>query len=142
MHELSIIYSVVSTVTQAVGDQGGGQVIEVRLRVGALAGVERDSLLFGYDLATQGTPLAGSRLEIEEVPVTIFCKACNCVQTLAGVQSFRCPVCHEPTGDVRSGRELEIASVEIETGGAEVHALPQESSNKGIEGGAHGNASA
>ncbi|SEG70058.1 hydrogenase nickel incorporation protein HypA/HybF [Bryocella elongata] len=115
MHELSIIYSVVSTVTKAVADQGGGQVISVRLRVGALAGVERDSLLFGYDLATQGTPLAGSVLEIEDVPVRIYCSSCACEQTLVGVQSFRCPVCGRPSGDFRSGRELAIESVEIET---------------------------
>jgi hydrogenase nickel incorporation protein HypA/HybF len=126
MHELSIIYSVVSTVTQAVAEQGGGQVISVRLRVGALAGLERESLLFGYEIATAGTPLAGSRLDIEDVPVTIYCSDCATERTLPGVQSMRCPQCGQPSGEIRAGRELELASVEIETGEPEVPELEME----------------
>lgn len=114
MHELSIIISVVRMVSQAVADAGGGQVQGVRLRVGALAGVVNEALLFSYDLATDGTLLQGSKLEIEEVPVVIYCHPCGSERTLAGVQSFRCPVCGVPSNDLRQGRELEIASVMLE----------------------------
>jgi hypothetical protein len=33
---------------------------------------------------------------------------------IEGVQSFRCPRCGEPAADLRQGRELEIASIELE----------------------------
>jgi len=34
--------------------------------------------------------------------------------TLDGVQSFRCPLCGEPSMDLRQGREMDIDSIEIE----------------------------
>lgn len=115
MHELSIIQSVVSAVEEAVERQGGGHVLTVRLRVGVLAGVVREALEFSYELATVGTLLIGSRLEIEEIPVSIYCHRCDLEVALGGVQSLRCPYCGELSGDLRHGRELEIRTVEIET---------------------------
>ena len=119
MHELSIIYSIVQTVTAALASDpasdGTQRVSCVRLQVGALSGVTIDALLFSYDLATDGTALAGSRLEIEQLPVKIFCPTCCAIQEIEGVQRFRCPACGTPSGDIRQGRELEIVSVELET---------------------------
>jgi hydrogenase nickel incorporation protein HypA/HybF len=61
----------------------------------------------------QGTMLDGSRLVIQEVPIVIFCTSCSAERELPGVQRFRCPVCDTPSGDIRRGRELEVASIEI-----------------------------
>jgi hydrogenase nickel incorporation protein HypA/HybF len=58
--------------------------------------------------------LAGSQLVVVNLPVVIFCKQCGESRELNGVQSFRCPVCNTPSGDIRQGRELEIESVEVE----------------------------
>jgi len=119
VHELSIVYSIVQTVTAALASDPAGidsqRVSCVRLQVGALSGVTIDALLFSYDLATDGTALAGSRLEIEQLPVTIYCATCAEIREIEGVQRFRCPVCDTPSGDIRQGRELEIVSVELET---------------------------
>jgi hydrogenase nickel incorporation protein HypA/HybF len=38
----------------------------VHLKLGALAGVVKDALLFSWDLACADTPIAGSRLAIED----------------------------------------------------------------------------
>lgn len=114
MHELSIVSSIVDSVVETMTAYSGARVLEVRLRVGALASVVEESLLFCYDLATEGTPLAASRLVITTVPVVAHCDACQTDVELASVQSFRCPRCHEPVYDLRQGRELEIESIEIE----------------------------
>jgi hydrogenase nickel incorporation protein HypA/HybF len=66
MHELSIALSIVE-IAQEQGDQQGGRIDAVHLRLGSLAGVTRDALLFCYDVACQDTPLAGSRLVIQDV---------------------------------------------------------------------------
>lgn len=90
------------------------KILSVRLKVGALSGVVEGALQFGYEIATDGTPLAGSQLVVETLPVVIYCKQCDALRPLDGVQSFRCPVCNTPSGDIRQGRELEIESVEVE----------------------------
>lgn len=114
MHELSIAYSIVSQAGQAAERAGAGRVTAVRIVVGALSGVSGDALLFSYDLATEGTLLAGSRLEIRHVPVVLHCATCDRDVELPDVQLFRCPVCATPSLDVRGGRELEIEALEVE----------------------------
>ncbi|HEY2857298.1 MAG TPA: hydrogenase maturation nickel metallochaperone HypA [Terracidiphilus sp.] len=114
MHELSIVTSVVESVTASLADYPGARALEVRLRVGVLASVVEDSLQFCWDIATDATPLAGSKLVIRSVPLTVHCEDCGKDGALASLQDFRCPHCGAPATDVRSGRELEIESVEIE----------------------------
>ena len=114
MHELSIIQGIISTVTEAMATHPGVRICSVRMKVGVLSGVVEDALQFGYEVATEGTMLAGSQLEVVHQPVKIFCAACGEIRELEGVQSFRCPVCGTPSYDIRQGRELEVESVEIE----------------------------
>jgi hydrogenase nickel incorporation protein HypA/HybF len=114
MHELSIISSVVDTVTESLAPYPGARVVEVRLRVGALASVVEESLQFCYGIATEGTALEGSRLVVNTLPVVMHCVPCNGDVELEGVQSFRCPRCGEPCSDLRQGRELEIEAIEID----------------------------
>lgn len=116
MHELSIVESVVESVTETLRGYPGARVNEVRLRVGALAAVVEDSLQFCYGIATEGTPLAGSRLVVKAVPVTVYCRDCDSVAELESLQSFRCPTCGAASEEVRHGRELEIEAIEIEEG--------------------------
>jgi hydrogenase nickel incorporation protein HypA/HybF len=82
--------------------------------VGALASVVQESLDFCYGIGTEGTALEGSRLVVEVLPVVLHCKPCDRDVNLDGVQSFRCPLCGEPSMDLRQGRELDIDSIEIE----------------------------
>jgi hydrogenase nickel incorporation protein HypA/HybF len=113
VHELSIAHGIVETIVSAAEPVEKKDICEVRLRVGALSAVMKDSLLFCYDIATQDTPLAGSKLVVNEVPVVIYCSKCAAERKLPGVQSFRCPVCNTPSGEIRQGRELEIESLLI-----------------------------
>ena len=114
MHELSIVASVVESVTESLEAYPNTRVVEVRLRVGALASVVVDSLEFCWGLATEGTPLEGVRLVVKTLPVVIHCSGCDSDVELDGVQSFRCPRCDALCSDLRQGRELEIESFEIE----------------------------
>jgi hydrogenase nickel incorporation protein HypA/HybF len=114
VHELSIVSSVVDSVTETLGAYPGAHVKEVRLRVGALASVVEDSLQFCYGIATEDTPLQGSKLIVKILPVMMHCDNCALDVEIASLQSFRCPRCDEPVSDLRQGRELEIESIEID----------------------------
>ena len=114
MHELSIALSLVDLAREEAGRQGG-RVCALHLKVGALAGVVPAALVASYEMASFQTPLEGSRLVIEEVPVVVFCPSCRVQRALDGVQSFCCPECGTPTPQVDQGRELELVALEIES---------------------------
>ncbi len=114
MHELSIVYGIIEAVSESLEAAKGKKVLATYLRLGALSGVVKDALLFSFDLAVQDTPLEGSQLIVEDLPVIIFCKTCDKEIELPGIQSFRCPVCQTPCDDIRQGKELEVRSIEIE----------------------------
>jgi hydrogenase nickel incorporation protein HypA/HybF len=114
MHEMGIAAQVVQIATDSIpADMAGARVEQVNLKVGKLAAVVPQSLLFCYDIITRDTPLAGSRLHIEEVPVTARCNDCGHDWTVEG-PVFRCPECDSGSIQLTSGQELEITSIEIE----------------------------
>jgi hydrogenase nickel incorporation protein HypA/HybF len=113
MHELSIAMSIVDAALEE-GERRGARVSAVHLKLGALSGVVKDALAFSYEIACQGTALQGSRLVVEDVPVVVFCPQCRERRTLTSVQSFLCPECGAPAGDVLQGKELEVFALEIQ----------------------------
>ncbi len=113
MHELSIAMGIVDAALDEA-QRRGVQVSAVHLRLGALSGVVKDALMFSYEVACQDTPLAGSRLIVEDVPVAVFCPQCQEKRVLNSVQSFTCPECGTPTMDVLQGRELEVFALEVQ----------------------------
>jgi hydrogenase nickel incorporation protein HypA/HybF len=108
MHELSIAQAVVDVVRACVGLR---EVESVHLTVGALAGVVPSALEFVWDVAAAGTPLQGSALVVTWVPASVWCARCDAVVTPD--LGFLCPVCGDLSGDVRSGRELEVTSARV-----------------------------
>jgi hydrogenase nickel incorporation protein HypA/HybF len=112
VHELSIATQLVELVMQHLPD-GGVLVTRVRLRIGTLSCVHADALRFGFELLTEGTPLQGAALQIDAVPVSIHCAICNSMETIEGIQDFRCPRCQTPSADIRSGQELDLESIEV-----------------------------
>ncbi len=113
MHELSIAISLVEAACEKAAELGGVRVEALHLRLGPLSGVVRDALLFSFDLAAAGTAIEGARLEIEDVPVVVFCTSCGAERQLPSIQRFRCPVCDTLTPDVVHGRDLELAALEV-----------------------------
>jgi len=113
MHELSIAMGIVDAALDEA-QRRGVQVSAVHLRLGALSGVVKDALMFSYEVACQDTALEGSHLIVEDIPVVVFCPRCQEERTLQSVQSFTCPDCGSPTGNVLHGKELEVFALEVQ----------------------------
>jgi hydrogenase nickel incorporation protein HypA/HybF len=112
MHELSIAMSIVEMAIEEA-QRRGAQVNAVHLKLGLLSGVVPEALLSSYEIACDDTPLKGSRLLIEEIPIIVYCSRCDARRTLSSMQLFCCPDCGMPTGDVIQGRELEVVALEL-----------------------------
>jgi len=68
MHELSIAVNIVDIACEEVERQGDSLVDAVYLNLGVLSGVVKEALLFSWELACEGTRIAGARLAIQDVP--------------------------------------------------------------------------
>jgi hydrogenase nickel incorporation protein HypA/HybF len=113
MHELSIALSIIEGVEEEIARRNGAGVRAVHLKLGPLSGVVKEALLFSYDVACAGTPLEGSKLEIEEIPVILYCPQCRKEQPAASIQRLCCAACDTPSADVRHGKELELFALEL-----------------------------
>jgi hydrogenase nickel incorporation protein HypA/HybF len=112
MHELSIAMSIVE-MAQEEAECRSVQVDAVHLDLGMLSGVVKEALLFSYEVACCGTPLQGSRLMVNEIPIETFCPACNAAKRLPSMNWFCCPDCGTPTPEVIHGKELMITALEL-----------------------------
>jgi hydrogenase nickel incorporation protein HypA/HybF len=114
MHELSIAVSMIE-LAQEEAEARGVRVAAIHLKLGPLSGVVKQALLGAYELAAENTPLAGSRLVIEDAPIVAFCPACAGPRRIPSMQRLRCPECSTPTPEVLEGAELQVTALEVKS---------------------------
>ncbi len=110
MHELAIADSVVRI---ASGHARGRRVTAVVVTVGRLRQVVPGALAFAFALVAVGTPIEGARLELEDVPARVRCRACGADTEQEGFP-LACGACGGLDVEVTAGEELHVAELEIE----------------------------
>jgi len=113
MHELSIMASALDLALAQATKAGALRLHAIRLRIGALSGVVPEALEFAFEGLTPGTLAEGARLIIEDVPARFWCGPCG-AEFHSEDLIAECPNCHQPSGELRAGRELEIVSIEVD----------------------------
>jgi hydrogenase nickel incorporation protein HypA/HybF len=112
MHEVGIMQEGVRLAVETARARQAGRITRLRLRVGSMSGVVPDALRFAFDMVSKETLAEGAMLEIETVAAACWCAACQaefeCVDFLN-----ECPRCGTLSSELRRGRELELASVEL-----------------------------
>jgi hydrogenase nickel incorporation protein HypA/HybF len=112
MHEVGLMQQVIALAADAAARDGASKIHRLTLRIGRLAGVEPEALSLAFEVVSAGTLAEGAQLAIETVEVVCHCPDCGADFEPAGFV-FLCPTCEQPCGDVRRGRELELASLEV-----------------------------
>ena len=112
MHELAICQALLDEVERVAREQHAERVCGVRVRCGALAGVEPELLHSAYEVARAGTLAEGAALTIEDSPVRVYCPRCG-NESPASAQRLVCSVCGEWRTRVVAGDELLLMSVEL-----------------------------
>ncbi|HXH94540.1 MAG TPA: hydrogenase maturation nickel metallochaperone HypA [Thermoanaerobaculia bacterium] len=113
MHELSIALSIVEGAEEEAARCGAAGVRSVYLRLGLLAGVVKEALLFAYEQACEGTLLEGSQLVIEDVPVLVQCPVCHEPRSPHSLWRLECATCDTPAAGIAQGRDLQIFAMEV-----------------------------
>lgn len=113
MHELSIALNIVDGALEELERCRLQNAAAIYLRLGRLAGVDKEALRFSYKVACQETALAGSRLEIEDVDAAIFCPVCKDERRTSSFPVLRCADCGALGERIVRGQELEITAIEV-----------------------------
>ena len=113
MHELSLMDAVREQALAQAALHGARRIAAITLRVGSLAGVEIGALRLAHAVVMADTIAAGSRLEIEAVPAECFCAACR-LPFPARDGCCDCPRCGRISRELLRGRELQLASLELD----------------------------
>jgi hydrogenase nickel incorporation protein HypA/HybF len=113
MHEVSIMEEAVRVAVDTAKSSGSSRVRMLRLRMGTLSGAVPEAMRFAFDVVCRGTIAEGASLEIETVPAVCWCETCKAEFECEDFLN-ECPRCRNVSGDLRRGRELEIAAVELE----------------------------
>ena len=110
MHELAIAQAMV-----AIADRhaAGRRVVSVDVKVGHLRQVVPSALGFAFELVSEGTPVEGAELHIEDVPAAGICRSCGAETELADFP-LTCGHCGGMDLEVIRGEELLVDSLELE----------------------------
>jgi len=112
MHEVSIMEEAVRMAVETAKAAQASRVVKLHLRVGTLSAVVPEAMQFAFDVVCRDTIAEGATLEMETVAAACWCPECRAEFECAEFIS-ECPRCHNLSGELRRGRELEIASVEV-----------------------------
>ena len=112
MHELAICQALLEEVERIARERGAERVAMIRVRVGALSGVEPELLERAYEVAKTGTLAAGAMLTIEDAPVRVYCPRCR-AESSAVAQRLLCGICGDWRTQLVAGDEMTLMSVEL-----------------------------
>lgn len=113
MHEVALAQGIVELVEAEALAQHFSRVTRIHLKIGALAAVEPDALVFGFDSVSQGTVAQGAELRIDRPAGAAYCLGCE-GQTVLGRRGDPCQACGSYQVMVTDGEDLKVTQLEVE----------------------------
>lgn len=114
MHEMSLIESLLDSLLAMIKEHPEWRIVtRINLKVGAMRQVVPEAMEFCFNIAVEGTPLEGTKLELTNVPIQCHCRSCGHAWP-GDDKIFICSSCGSPDVELTSGMELEIDTMEVE----------------------------
>jgi hydrogenase nickel incorporation protein HypA/HybF len=113
MHELAITQSMLDLALEHAERAGARRITRINLIVGELSGIVDESVQFYFDLIGKGTMAEGAQLAFERLPARFRCRSCGHEFPLQD-SNWACPVCQALGGELITGREFYMESIEVE----------------------------
>ena len=111
MHEYSLVRALLDRVDASVREHGATSVAALRVRIGAVAGVEMELFASAFELAKAGTGCAAAVLELVPAAERWECTRCRGEAPRGGV--LKCPACGAAVR-LAAGDEIILERIEME----------------------------
>ena len=112
MHEIGLAGGILRMVEAAAARENFRRVAQLRIEVGALAGVEPHALRFALAAMIRGTCLEGGEIAIDEIPGTARCLRCAAIVEIAS-HLDACSQCGTYTLVATGGSELRVVDLVV-----------------------------
>lgn len=110
MHEMSIAQALLEVVRSHTPP--GATVRAVRVLAGPMRAIEPLALRWAWQALTDGTPLGGAALELDQPPWTLHCDACG--RRFESEDLFAACACGGATPRPVGGDELRVVSLTVD----------------------------
>lgn len=117
MHELSVTTSILEIALRHARAAGATRITDLHLVIGQLSSIVDDSVQFYWDIVSENTLAAGSRLHFRRVPAELTCLDCGARYAPGSADS--CPACGSTRAQITAGEEFYLDSIEVEGAVAE-----------------------
>jgi hydrogenase nickel incorporation protein HypA/HybF len=115
MHEMSLAQAVIDEAVRLAREHGADRVLMVKVMIGALSGVVKDSFAFGFEAMAMTNEITnGASLVIETPPVPYRCIGCGHEFMADCSRPDCCPSCGVADVFPQGGDELLLMQVEME----------------------------
>ena len=113
MHEVSLVAALVDQIEDVAQREGFERVLEIRMGVGALSGVDPSCLEFCFPEVTRDSVLEGAKLILEFVEIELYCKKCGQISCPEDPGAIFCMHCQVGDVVVNKGREFRVLDLEV-----------------------------
>ncbi len=107
MHELAMVENIITIVQDEMAKSACSRIKEVNIRLGTLTGLDPEALMFGFETATAGSPLSGTRLVVDQISAKGRCLKCS-VEFSIDDLVFLCPECSSHDVEILQGEEFHV----------------------------------
>jgi len=113
MHEVGIAQSILDIAVENALNNRAEVINKIHLKIGRLAAVENDALLFAFDALKEDTIAENALLEIEDIPIKGRCTDCE-HEDIYDEIFFSCKKCGSYKVEQLTGEELNITEIEVD----------------------------
>ncbi len=112
MHELPVTEDILRIVAEHAQKAGAMHVTRINLVIGDLTSFIDDSIQFYFGMLSPGSPAEGAELHFQRIKTRFRCRKCS-QEFEPEDRNWICPACGALGGDVITGKEFYIESIEV-----------------------------
>lgn len=113
MHEFWVTENILDIALKEAEKAQARKVTKINLVVGELTGFVPDCIEFYFDTMSKNTIAEKASLQFELTPARLRCRDCSTVFE-PEEREWHCPECHSQSVEIIGGRNLYIASMEVD----------------------------